>query len=105
MALLLDTSLRRSFNSIVVRLKVNLSAFNLSPLSSFNSIVVRLKAALMDALVGYFEYSFNSIVVRLKAKLPTEQARTYRGFNSIVVRLKGGQTITLTTAAPAVSIP
>ncbi len=59
-------SLRPSFNSKLVRLKVHIDPISRRKMSSFNSKLVRLKEEAVERLRELAITSFNSKLVRLK---------------------------------------
>ena len=93
------------FNSILVRLKVDLYKKQKALKMCFNSILVRLKAAGSVTPENSVGVSFNSILVRLKAVENVPAVTAFICFNSILVRLKGSLLPLQIQTGTAVSIP
>ena len=101
----LPLSIRKlCFNSILVRLKVDILNNVRVSIFCFNSILVRLKATCGERPARFIKTRFNSILVRLKVRIGQALARFYGGFNSILVRLKA-RLAELREIASQVSIP
>ena len=126
-ALTLNKKALKSFNSILVRLKVDLFIALPSSSACFNSILVRLKAVparhgdmlllrrfnsilvrlkvWRGVISKVMSISFNSILVRLKGCVENRDCRYLASFNSILVRLKVWNCFSVIFSLQIVSIP
>ena len=97
--------LHRCFNSILVRLKVNISTqLRLMDLISFNSILVRLKVSsfvLSETISTVFQFHTGSIKREQICKRDNKET----SFNSILVRLKVSWRSIMKACVTCVSIP
>ena len=103
MRLLVSIRILHYFNSIKVRLKLNIEKAHVTKRQYFNSIKVRLK--LSSEKICNYEHQFQFHKGTIKTLLKRLFIKHYLYFNSIKVRLKHANVVSSVESVYSISIP